>query len=847
LLCLAFAGTSPGYGHTPHDTIDALEISREGSLFAVRGGRHLLKSRDGGASWKQLVNGLTTKYSYTDVVVGNRLDQPPVIYLATDGDGIFRSTDAGDSWASLNRGLDNLRIEKLAISPGFTNKHQVMAVTKSGSAYRLALTGRLWEKVAGSYGKVTAIALQEGGQGSTVLLGDESGGIYRSRDHGKTWDQAASLESAGAITTFGFLPSADSIGLLVGTASSGVLHSADGGKTFRQFGIGLEGKNIRSIAVSPAYHEDSTLLVSSWHDAVFKSTDSGSTWSKYNTGIESHHQADLPAFYSPHYRGICFGSEPGVAYLGGFAGLFKSTDLGESWQQLETEAAGFIWSLELSPIIDNDYMVALTTFNAGFYMRNSSEDSWQIRNYGLQSTRLRKPVFSPNFASDNIVFSAEDEGNDLLRSDNSGAFWRRTPFRQDALTHWKRKILGALHHRLGLPASITTELLSREEKIAANPKGLLLSPDFAEDGFLFATTRFRGNYVSEDGGVNLERIADPGFKLWEIAMSPDFPDDKTLFASAREKGVYRSHNGGKSWKPINAGLDFLADWRKFLEDPERRVTELGQSRYYDIELLVSPSYVIDKTLFAYGGEGIFVSTDLGNSWKAVDSMRGKYILTMAFSPGWPEDQTVIVSVKGLGLYKSMDAGKTFSPHGEALIRNNIGVSRLRYSPQYSVDKTMYVASQQSLLVSEDDGVSWRIIERPVRYENNRSEAMSYRGDWAIDYSDAYSASSASKLKTVDGSFEFAFTGTGFSWIGEKLPHLGSADVILDGEKIATVSQFAEQAENSISVFKLEDLEFGFHTLRIEPVPGSGSKVGSIVIDAIDVFNAFGQDYNRVLR
>jgi len=65
----------------------------------------------------------------TDVLVDPW--NPTILYLSTDGAGVFHSSDGGQSWASLNEGLDHRHVYCLATSPDW-----LYAGTCWGGIYR---------------------------------------------------------------------------------------------------------------------------------------------------------------------------------------------------------------------------------------------------------------------------------------------------------------------------------------------------------------------------------------------------------------------------------------------------------------------------------------------------------------------------------------------------------------------------------------------------------------------------------------------------------------------------------------------------------------------------------------
>ncbi len=830
--------------HTPHDTIDALAVDdsqqSDAAIFTVRAGRHLMRSYDGGASWKELVNGIDARYSITSVALqSGKNDKSSKVFMATDGDGVYASENAGASWAKANTGLPSLRIQQLTVAPGGGKSALVFATTATGELFRRTTGEPAWQRISAEGIKVTAIAYHQQRESLRMVVGDDSGKLYLSNDRGENWKKVTAPGNAGAITSIAVTEDeTDDPAIFVGTERRGVLRGSSNGTSFEPPDDWKFDKHAIAVVVSPEFSNDATVYASTWHEALLKSADGGKTWRKFEQGLSTHPQADLPAFYSPYFRQIAIDKTSNTIYLAGFDGLFKSSDNGRNWLQLETEPVGNIWALSLSPEFNNDFVVAVTTFDAGAYTAKNSDLDWSVNNQGLLSTRLRKLVFSPDFANDHTVFSAEDEGDNLLKSTDGGKRWAIVNLRPDWYVYWKRKILGGLHQR-GMPASWTIDVLDQEEKIRANPKGLVVSPSFAVDRFLYIATRYRGNFESTDAVQTLDYAARSPVKLWSLAISPDFLEDGTLFASSREHGLYRSVDGGDEWRQINQGLDFLQVWQQQAkEDKARMSPELSRSKYYDILLAVSPNYKNDKSLFAAGGEGVFKSVDRGASWqqKGQQSLTGHFIFAIALSPNYESDQTLIVSVKGNGLFKSTDGGETFFGIGRRLIANNHEMRHIQFSPLYAADQTLYAVSLEDVFRSTDNGVSWQLIERPIRIESDKYDVINYQGEWQRVRQSEFSAQRASRSKSSDSTLSFSFVGTGVKWIGGRSPKLGRGVVYLDGKRLAEVDQHSQSTVNSSVNYEIADLPFKSHTLVIKAVANdaAGSENKGILIDALDI-------------
>ena len=88
-----------------------------GSEFACTGGFRgpgVFKSTNGGATWISVNAGLTNTFVRALAIDPKT---PTTVYAGTDGGGVFKSTDGGGSWSAINDGLTHLYITTLAIDP----------------------------------------------------------------------------------------------------------------------------------------------------------------------------------------------------------------------------------------------------------------------------------------------------------------------------------------------------------------------------------------------------------------------------------------------------------------------------------------------------------------------------------------------------------------------------------------------------------------------------------------------------------------------------------------------------------------------------------------------------------
>jgi TonB family protein len=92
----------------------AMSPSTPATLYAGTRGSGVFKSTNGGTSWTTVNSGLTDMYVHA-LAIGP--STPTTLYAGTSGSGVFKSTDGGTSWSAVNSGLTDLNVYALAIDP----------------------------------------------------------------------------------------------------------------------------------------------------------------------------------------------------------------------------------------------------------------------------------------------------------------------------------------------------------------------------------------------------------------------------------------------------------------------------------------------------------------------------------------------------------------------------------------------------------------------------------------------------------------------------------------------------------------------------------------------------------
>lgn len=166
-------------------------------------------------------------------------------------------------------------------------------------------------------------------------------------------------------------------GYLADYSSGGILFSNDMGNTQIEISSGLpSGRHDLILNKQTGQPGSRTLYASVFHHGVYKSTNSGSRWISINNGLGGDAQYAWEIVYDP--------SNSETLYLGlnrrgaGLKNLYKSTNGGQSWQQLSNFPPGDVLSIYsnskglYSGVTDNfDWNT-----NGGLYFSSDDGASW---------------------------------------------------------------------------------------------------------------------------------------------------------------------------------------------------------------------------------------------------------------------------------------------------------------------------------------------------------------------------------------------------------------------------------------------------------------------------------------
>ena len=235
--------------------------------FGATGGG-VWKTQNGGQAWENVSDGY---FGGSIGAVAVSAWDPNVVYVGggektvrgnvSPGDGMWKSSDAGDTWARIGLN-DSQHISRIRIHP------------KNPDLVYAAVMGHLFGP-------------------------SEQRGVYRSRDGGRTWERVLYVNDEVGAVDLAMDPANARIlyasfwrvlrtpyTLESGGEGSGIYKSVDGGDNWEELtrneGLPQGMIGISGIAVSPTNNKNVYAIIEAEDGGVFRSRDGGKTWSRIN-------------------------------------------------------------------------------------------------------------------------------------------------------------------------------------------------------------------------------------------------------------------------------------------------------------------------------------------------------------------------------------------------------------------------------------------------------------------------------------------------------------------------------------------------------------------------------------
>ncbi|MGQ0720928.1 MAG: hypothetical protein ACT4PE_05050 [Candidatus Eiseniibacteriota bacterium] len=593
-----------------------------------------------------------------------------VVYVGTAGGGLWKSTDAGSSWAPLTDFETSLSIGAVAVLPW--NPSIVLAGTGDGNYVSFGGNlldpfgvGMLRSTNAGATWNPTSLQYPESGThgfnaiapgpSGTVLAGANDG-LWRSTDDGATWTRTV---PAGNIMDVAWKPgSASRVYIakcndpfVTSIADAGVHVSTDAGLTFSRVGTGqppsgLVGHTrLATTPADPAYvYANVVNLTTSGTLGVYRSTDDGATWSPRN--------ATLNMTAAQGWFDVSLVADPDDAekILAGGVSLYRSTNGGVVLQpvgnvfpqgddanpHVDHHAAvyepgsssnvwvacdggvwrstddGSTWSSRRTGIVSFQFYDVCVAQGPGFFAMGGTQDNGSVGR-SAQATWFGPTLFGDGSicnvspTNPNVVY-AQQQFSSHFKSVNGGSTWQ------------------AINQ--GLPGGVTFIAPQDEDPFVGNH---------------LYTEASGGIYRTTNGGALWENVAPQSAR--SIAFSR--VDGNTVWTtSSTSWGTWVTTDDGASWTLASSfpSAGFETQIRTHPTDAETAFVTFGG--------------------YATGLPKVLRTTDLGASWTDVSGdLPDVPVSTFIADPASPDAWFVGTDA---GVWTSTDGGASWTPFGSDL-------------------------------------------------------------------------------------------------------------------------------------------------------------------------------------
>ncbi len=611
-----------------------LNQSNPNIIYAGAADGGVLKSIDAGVNWSMLTDHFPT-LSIGDVTIDPNNENTIYVGMGEanlagdnyDGDGLYLSTDAGNSWTNI--GLSKVkRIARVLVHPTNSNIILVAAAGAQFSAdtsrgiYRTLDGGTTWEKVLFISDSTSAIDLRiHPTQPDTVYAcmwermrsptrrkgGGPSSGIYRSTDMGTNWTQLTNGLPSGS--------NVGRIGIDICRENPNILYAiyADSiGNFYRVYKTTDGGDNWAQTTSQPPsslysnfgwyfgqirVHPTNSDIVFVLGVRLYRTTNGGTSWFNVSgTQHVDHHALEFDL------------NDPNHIVDGNDGGVYYSTNGGSVWTKSYNLPISQFYAATIDEL-NPQRSYGGTQDNGTLRTNTGNLDDWEMIYGGDGFYTI------VDYTNSNIIY-AEYQYGGLGKSTNGGnTFTSATNgINSSDRTNWSTPVImdpnnhlvlyyGAYRLYKTINGASNWTAISNDLTNGPGSNNLVygtittIAVSQTDSNVIYVGTDDANVWVTTDGGTNWTDINDGLPDRWITRVAVDPNDAAITYVTLSGfridsplPHVFRTTNYGEDWTDISSNL------------PEGPVNVI----------VIDPENT--TTLYVGTDYGVYFTTDTGNSW-----------------------------------------------------------------------------------------------------------------------------------------------------------------------------------------------------------------------------------------